>query len=100
MEAEEKRWRQIEQALRRLVGRLCAAGMGVDPQIDDELVALAAANRRNAAAEELERLAASLTNAVVAVDAVSPVARRRRRPRSAVYAGTRPVQPLAACCSV
>ncbi len=73
MDAEEKRWRQIERALRRLVGRLCAAGMGVDPQLDDELVALAAANRRNAAAEELERLAASLTNAVVAVDAVSPV---------------------------
>lgn len=73
METEEKRWRQIEQALRRLVGRLCAAGMGVDPQLDSELIALAAANRRNADAAELERLAASLTNAVVAVDAVSPV---------------------------
>jgi len=73
LESEEKRWRQIEQALRRLVGRLCAAGMGVDPQLDDELVALAAANRRNADALELERLAASLTTAVVAVDAVSPV---------------------------
>ena len=73
MESEEKRWRQIEQALRRLVGRLCAAGMGVDPQLDDELVALAAANRRNADATELERLASSLTTAVVAVDAVSPV---------------------------
>ncbi|MEA3134789.1 MAG: diguanylate cyclase [Gammaproteobacteria bacterium] len=73
MESEEKRWRQIEQALRRLVGRLCAAGMGVDPQLDDELVALAAANRRNADAAELEKLAASLTTAVVAVDAVSPV---------------------------
>lgn len=73
MESEEKRWRQIEQALRRLVGRLCAAGMGVDPKLDDELVALAAANRRNAEAMELEKLAASLTTAVVAVDAVSPV---------------------------
>jgi diguanylate cyclase len=47
--------------------------MGVDPQLDDELVALAAANRRNADALELERLASSLTSAVVAVDAVSPV---------------------------
>ncbi|MGA2839445.1 MAG: diguanylate cyclase [Steroidobacteraceae bacterium] len=73
MESEEQRWRQIEQALRRLVGRLCAAGMGVDPQLDDELVALAAANRRNADAAELEKLAESLTTAVVAVDAVSPV---------------------------
>jgi diguanylate cyclase len=73
MESEEKRWRQIEQALRRLIGRLCAAGMGVDLQLDDELAALAAANRRNADAVELERLAESLTMAVRAVDAVSPV---------------------------
>lgn len=73
MELEEKRWRGIEQILRRLIGRLCAAGMGVDRQLDDELQGLAAANRRNADAAELERLAASLTTAVVAVDATSPV---------------------------
>jgi diguanylate cyclase len=73
MEAEEKRWREVEQLLRRLIGRLCAAGMGVDPQLDDELTVLAAANRRNADAEELARLAESLTTVVVAVDATSPV---------------------------
>jgi diguanylate cyclase len=73
MEAEELRWKQVEQVLRRLVGRLCAAGMGVNPQLDDELIALAAANRRNAAADELARLADSLTTTVVAVDATAPV---------------------------
>src|SRR5277367_4391218 len=73
MEAQESRWRQVELALRRLVGRLCAAGMGVNPRLDDELIKLAAANRRNAEADELTRLAESLTTAVVAVDAVSPV---------------------------
>jgi diguanylate cyclase len=73
MEAEEVRWRHVEQVLRRLVGRLCAAGMGVNPQLDDELKALAAANRRNADADELARLANSLTTAVVAVDATCPV---------------------------
>jgi diguanylate cyclase len=73
MEAEEVRWRHIEQVLRRLVGRLCAAGMGVNPQLDDELIALAAANRRNAEADELARLAESLTTTVVAVDAEAPV---------------------------
>src|SRR5271154_5898918 len=73
MEAEEVRWRRAERVLRRLIGRLCAAGMGVNPQLDDELIALAAANRRNADADELARLAGSLTTAVVAVDAVSPV---------------------------
>src|ERR1700719_622783 len=61
MEAEETRWRHMEQVLRRLVGRLCAAGMGVNPQLDDELMALAAANRRSADADELARLAESLT---------------------------------------
>ena len=73
MEAEEKRWREVEQILRRLIGRLCAAGMGMDAQLDDELTALAAANRRNADAKELERLAKSLTSAVVTLDATSPV---------------------------
>ena len=73
MEAEEVRWRRAEQVLRRLIGRLCAAGMGVNPKLDDELIGLAAANRRNADAEELARLADSLTTTVVAVDAVSPV---------------------------
>jgi diguanylate cyclase len=73
MQAEEHRWRQAEQVLRRLVGRLCAAAMGVHIQLNDELSALAAANRRNADAEELAQMADSLTIAVVAVDAVSPV---------------------------
>ncbi|HEY0746795.1 MAG TPA: hypothetical protein VGD63_08855, partial [Steroidobacteraceae bacterium] len=72
-EAEEVRWRQVEQILRRLVGRLCAAGMGVNPKLDDELRGLAAANRRNADADELARLADSLTTTVVAVDAVAPI---------------------------
>lgn len=74
MEAEEVRWRQVEQVLRRLVGRLCAAGMGVNLQLDNELIALAAANRRNAAADDLARLSESLTTTLVAVDAMSPVA--------------------------
>jgi diguanylate cyclase len=73
MEAEEKRWRHVEQVLRRLIGRLCAAGMGVNSQLDDELISVAAANRRNADVDELARLAESLTNTVVAVDAVAPV---------------------------
>jgi diguanylate cyclase len=65
-EGEEKRRRLIEQTLRRLVGRLCASGMGVDPKLDDKLLALSAANGRNADAPELEELAASLTIAVAA----------------------------------
>jgi diguanylate cyclase len=73
MEAEEVRWKKVEQVLRRLVGRLCAAGMGVNLKLDNELIALAAANRRNADVDELARLADSLTTTVVAVDAAAPV---------------------------
>jgi diguanylate cyclase len=80
MQADENRWRQTEQVLRRLVGRLCAAGMGVDTQLDQELSALAAANRRNADAEELARIADSLTTTVVAVDNLSPVPQSPRQP--------------------
>jgi diguanylate cyclase len=96
MESEEQRWRQIEQALRRLVGRLCAAGMGVDPQLDDELVALAAANRRNADAAELELLAGSLTTAVVAVDAVLPVPAAATRWDATCVAAAKVLQHLRA----
>lgn len=78
MELEEKRWREVERLLRRLVGRLCAAGLGQNAQLDDELTALAAANRRNADAGELARLAESLTTAVVAADEISPLPRRMR----------------------
>ena len=47
--------------------------MGVDPSLDFELSALASANRRNAAAEELAEFSHSLTQTVAAVDAVAPV---------------------------
>ena len=60
--------------------------MGMDPQLDDELTALAAANRRSADALELESWAKSLTTAVVAVDATSPVPQL-------VLAPLRPKQP-------
>lgn len=101
MESEERRWRQLEQVLRRLIGRLCAAGMGVDRQLDDELGALAAANRRNADAAHLEQMADSLTAVVAAIDAASPVLRRAplrpagpKPPHAAEPANREPV-PLA-----
>jgi diguanylate cyclase len=91
MESEEKRWREVERLLRRLIGRLCAAGLGVDSRLDEELTALAAANRRNAEAAELEQLAASLTIAVVAVDGVPPAA--HAAPTHAAPAHAAPAHP-------
>ena len=73
MEAEEKRWQQIEKVLRRLINRLCAAGMGVNETLDTELAVIAAANRRQADVDELEALVNSLTTAVTAVDQIAPI---------------------------
>ena len=73
MEAEEKRWQQVEKVLRRMINRLCAAGMGVNETLDTELAVIAAANRRQADVAELESLVESLTTAVTAVDQVAPV---------------------------
>ncbi len=68
MEHAERQWRRVEKILRRLVNRLCAANMGAAAALDDDLAAIAAANRRDADAEELERLAAALTQTLAAID--------------------------------
>ncbi len=61
MEAEERRWREVEKALRRLVARLCAVGTGTSTRMDADLEQIAAANRRHADAAELAALADALS---------------------------------------
>jgi diguanylate cyclase len=68
MESEERRWRGVEQILRRLVGRVCAVAMGRDPRLDAQLNTLSAAARRNADEAELKALFDSLTGVVMAVE--------------------------------
>ena len=68
MESEERRWRGVEQILRRLVGRVCAVAMGRDPRLDAQLNTLSAAARRNADEAELTALFDSLTGVVMAVE--------------------------------
>lgn len=69
MEEEEKRFRAIETALRRIVTRLCTAARGQDDDLDAQLSRIADANQRNAGATELEGLLTSLRDAVAAHDA-------------------------------
>jgi diguanylate cyclase len=71
MEAEERRWRALEQVLRRLVNRLCAAAMGVDARLDTQLSKLAEANRRGADVTELGARNDSLSDALKALDAAT-----------------------------
>src|ERR1700734_186962 len=68
MESEERRWRGVEQILRRLVSRVCAVAMGRDPRLDVQLGALSAAARRNTDEAELKALFDSLTGVVMAVE--------------------------------
>ena len=68
MELEERRWRAVEQVLRRLVNRLCAAAMGIDPRLDTQLAKLAESNRRGADVTELGARHDSLSDALKALD--------------------------------
>ena len=69
MEEEEKRFRAIEAALRRIVTRLCIAARGQDDDIDAQLSRISDANHRNAGATELESLLTSLRDAVARLEA-------------------------------
>jgi diguanylate cyclase len=68
MEAEERRWRSVEQILRRLVQRLCAVAKGGEPRLDAQLDKLSAAARRDSDAVELKALFDSLTDTIMAVE--------------------------------
>lgn len=84
MEDAEQRWLAVEKALRRLVGRLCAAAAGVDERLDEQLSSIAAATRRDPDAVELKALADSLGDAVLALEK-----RAIGTPRAAAPGGTR-----------
>lgn len=66
LDAEERNWRDLEQILRRMIGRLCAVGQGVDSSIDGQLMAISAACRRAADASEFTLLLEALSAAVTA----------------------------------
>jgi diguanylate cyclase len=68
METEERRWRGIEQILRRLVTRMCTVAAGRDPRLDQQLESLSGAIRRNSDEAELKALFDSLTGVVMSVE--------------------------------
>lgn len=70
LDAQEHHWRGIEQALRRLVGRLCASTMGYESQLDPQLARIAAASRSEISEVELRALFDALTSAVLALPKV------------------------------
>lgn len=68
METEERRWRGIEQILRRLVSRLCGLAQSSDARLTTQLQSLSAAARRDADEAQLTALFDALTSAVIAAD--------------------------------
>ncbi len=81
MEAEERRWRSIEQILRRLVQRLCAVAKAGEPRLDAQLDKLSAVARRDSDAVELKALFDSLTDTIMAAEkSAAPAAPRPTAP--------------------
>jgi diguanylate cyclase len=68
LEEEERTFRAMEATLKRLVGRLCVASLGLSTQLDEQLRKVQTAVRREATQEELEQLTPSLTEAIHALD--------------------------------
>jgi diguanylate cyclase len=69
MEDQERGWRELERALRRLVGRLCTLGLGMAPSVDAELTRISRqAQDEGTKAAEIEELIRSLLHAVTTND--------------------------------
>lgn len=72
MERDERQFRDRQQSLYKLVGRLCLAGQGQSPRLDQELNRLKEAVRREVAPEQLEPLGQAIADAVLEIDQGSP----------------------------
>lgn len=65
---EDARAAKLQNVLRLLVGRLCLAGLGRDPRLDEELNRVAAAVRNGADATQIEQILAPLSQAIAELD--------------------------------
>lgn len=74
LEEQQLQFRAMETALKRLIGRLCTAALGLAPPLDDQLRKLQAVLRRETTAEELDKLTPALTDAIGALDHPLPPA--------------------------
>ncbi len=68
MEDQARNWRDLERALRRMVGKLCTLGMGMAPTIDAELLKISRQAQQDAPTAEIEELMKSLLHAVTSND--------------------------------
>ncbi|MEO6186532.1 MAG: hypothetical protein ABIP38_13685, partial [Steroidobacteraceae bacterium] len=74
LEQEERQFRSQQQALYKLLGRLCLAAQGQSPRLDGELKRLKDAVRREVAPEDLDPLGQAIADAVLEMDQVASTA--------------------------
>jgi diguanylate cyclase len=110
IDEDERRAREIERALRRVVTRLCIVARGQDDELDTGLTQLSNANRDNASAEDLTELVGRLRDSLLSAgskmsDNKTSVVRSLGVGRTVVApaladvsANTLPVQRWAASC--
>jgi diguanylate cyclase len=68
LDGEQRKFQAVEAALKRLLGRVCVAARGQSPKLDEQLKQLQAATRRDVGADELDKLATALTDAINLLD--------------------------------
>jgi diguanylate cyclase len=68
LEREQKQFRALEAALKRITGRLCTAGLGQSPRLDEQLKRLQAALRRDDSIADLDQLTPALSEAIQSLD--------------------------------
>ncbi len=68
MERDERQFRDQQQTLYKLVGKLCLAAQGQSPRLDQELKRLKESVRREVAPAELEPLGQAIADAVLEID--------------------------------
>ena len=105
IDEDERRAREVERSLRRVVARLCIVARGQDDELDTGLSRVATANRDNASAEELTTLVGLLRDSVLTADSKTSMVRSLGAGRTAVMpapadtsVGALPVQRWAASC--
>ena len=74
LENEQKQFRAMEAALKRLTGRLCTAALGQSSRLDEQLKKLQSAIRKDASSDELDQITPALTDAIQALDHPSSAA--------------------------
>jgi diguanylate cyclase len=68
LEREQRQFRALEAALKRIAGRLCTAALGQTPRLDEQLKHLQNAIRRDASIEELDEMTPALSEAIQSLD--------------------------------